>query len=67
MNGKELRSFRHFQIFTKIVYQDLSRILENWLILKLFFIHCETVKVIQNDQIEMKDELQVFSWWMEHN
>ena len=53
MNGTELRSFSHFQILTKIGYMDLSRKLENWLILKLVFIHCKTVKVSQDDQIRM--------------
>ena len=33
MNGKELRSFSNFQILTWIAYSDLSRTLENWLIL----------------------------------
>ena len=54
MNGIELRSFSHFQILTKIAYPDLSRKLENWLFLEFFFIHCKTVKVSQNDQIQMQ-------------
>ena len=54
MNGTELRSFSHFQILTKIAYPDLSRKLENWLFLEFFFIHCKTVKVSQNDQIQMQ-------------
>ena len=54
MNGTELRSFSHFQILTKIAYPDLSRKLENWLFLDFFFIHCKTVKVSQNDQIQMQ-------------
>ena len=54
MSGKELRSFSHFQILTWIAYLDLSRMLENWLLLEFFFIHCKTVKVSQNDQIRMK-------------
>ena len=53
MNGTELRSFRHFQILTKIAYPDLSRNLENLLNSKFVFIHCKAVKVSQNDQIEM--------------
>ena len=53
MNGTELRSFSHFQILTKIEYQDLTWNLENWLILKFVFIHCKTVKVSQDDQIQM--------------
>ena len=54
MNGTELRSFRHFQILTKIAYPHLSRNLENWLFLEFFFIHCNTVKLSQNDQIQMQ-------------
>ena len=50
MNGAELRNFRHFQVLTWIAYSDLSRNLENWS--ELFFIHCKTVKVSQDDQIE---------------
>ena len=53
MNGTELRSFSHFQIFTKIAYQDLSRNLENRLILKFLFIYSKTVKMSQNDQIQL--------------
>ena len=59
MNGTELRSFSHFQILTCIGYSDLSRNLENWLILTFAFIPCETVKVSQDDQIRI--------WWMEQN
>ena len=54
MNATELRSFSHFQILTKITYLDYSRKLENWLFLEFFFIHCKTVKVSQNDQIQMQ-------------
>ena len=54
MNGTEFRSFSHFQILTKIVYPDFSRILEKWLFLEFFFIHCKPVKVSQNDQIQMQ-------------
>ena len=54
MNRTELRSFSHFQILNKIAYPDLSRKLENWLILEFFLIQCETVKVSQNDQIQMQ-------------
>ena len=54
MNGTELRSFSHFQILTKIAYPYLSRKLENWLFLEFFFIHYKTVKVSQNDQIQMQ-------------
>ena len=54
MNGTELRSFSHFQILTKIAYPDLRRKLENWLFLEFFFIDCKTVKVSQNDQIQMQ-------------
>ena len=54
LNGTELGSFSHFQILTWIVYSDLSRNLENWLILKFVFIHCKTVKVSQDDEIRMQ-------------
>ena len=54
MNGTELRSLSHFQILTWIGYSDLSRNLENWLILLFAFISCETVKVSQDDQIRIK-------------
>ena len=37
MNGIELRSFNHFQIFNWIAYSDLSRNLENWLISKSLY------------------------------
>ena len=53
MNGIELGSFSHFQILTKIAYPYLSRKLENSLILEFCFIHCQTVKVSENDQIRM--------------
>ena len=49
-----IKSFSHFQILTKIAYPDLSRKLENWLFLEFFFIHSKTVKVSQNDQIQMQ-------------
>ena len=53
MIRKELRSFSHYQILTWITYPDLSRKLENWLILAFAFIQCKTVKVSQNDPIQM--------------
>ena len=53
MNGTELKSFSHFQILTKIAYSDLRRNLDNWLILKFLFINCKTLKVSQDDQIQM--------------
>ena len=53
MNGTELRSFSHFQILTWMGYSDLSRNHENWLILMFAFIPCETVKVSQDDQIQI--------------
>ena len=53
LNGKELRSFSHFQILTSIAYSDLRRNLENLLILKFVFIHNKTGKVSQDDEIAM--------------
>ena len=67
MNGTELRSFSHFQILTWIVYSDLSRNLENWLILMFAFIPCKTWKSVKMIKFEYKHDLQVFSWWMDKN
>ena len=53
MNGTKLRSCSQFQIFTWIAYSDLSRNLENWLILMFAFIPCETLKVSEDDQIRI--------------
>ena len=53
LNGTELRSFSHFLILTWIGYSDLSRNLENWLILMFAFIHCEIAKVSEDDQIRI--------------
>ena len=53
MNGTELKILIHFQILTWIAYSDLSRNLENWLILMFAFIPCETVKVSEDDQIRI--------------
>ena len=53
MNGTELRSFSHFQSLTWIAYSDLSRNLENWLILMFAFFPCETLKVSEDDQIRI--------------
>ena len=66
MNGKELRNFSDYQIFTYIAYPDLSRKLENWLIFLEFFSF--TVKLWKSVKIikfECKDDLQVVPWWME--
>ena len=53
MNGTELRSFNHYQILTWITHSDISRNVENRLILKFLFIYFKAVKVSQNDQIQM--------------
>ena len=53
INGTELRTFSQFQILTWTGYSDLRRNLENWLILMFAFIPCETVKVSQDDQIQI--------------
>ena len=53
MNGTELRSFSDFQILTWIAYSDISRNLENWLILMFAFIPYETVKVSEDYQIRI--------------
>ena len=51
MNGKELRSFSHYQILTYIPY--LSRKLQNCVTSKFVFIQSEAVKVSQENQIRM--------------
>ena len=53
MNGTELRIFRHFQILTKIGHPDISRKLKIDQFFKFVLIHCKTVKVSQNDEIQM--------------
>ena len=53
MNGKELRSFSHYQILTEIASLDHSRKLENLIILEFSFIHSKIVKVSQNEPIRM--------------
>ena len=54
MNGTELRDFSDFKILTWITYSDLSRNLENLLILMFAFIPCVTAKVSENDQIRIQ-------------
>ena len=53
MNGTELRGFSHFQVLNSITYSELSRNLDNQLIMKFVFIHCKTVKVSKNDLIRI--------------
>ena len=67
MTGQELRSFSHFDILTLIAYTELSRNLENWLILRFVFIHCKLWKSVKKIKLEYKYDLQVFSWWIEKN
>ena len=43
-----------------MAYSDISRNVENWLILKFVFIHSKTLKVSEDDQIQCKHGLQVF-------
>ena len=52
MNGKELKSFSLIQILTKVGYRKLAEIskLTNF---QVCLIHCEALKVSQNDQIQM--------------
>ena len=54
MNLTELRSFSLFHMLTKIADPNLSKKLENSLVLEFFFIHCKTVKVSQDDLIRME-------------
>ena len=67
MEGKELRSFSHFQILTKIAYPDHSRNLQ---IDKFWSVSSFTVKLWKSVKmiiLKCKDDLQVFNWWMEKN
>ena len=67
MNGTELRSLSHFQILTWIAYSDLSR---NIQIDKFKSLPTFTVKLwksVKMMKFKCKDDLQVFSWWMEKN
>ena len=67
MNGKELRSVSHHQILTWIAYLDLSRKLENWLILEFISFTVKLWKSVKMIKFECKLDVQVFSWWMEQN
>ena len=65
MNGTELRDFSHFQILTWIAYSDLSRNLQ---IDKFWCFSSFTVKLWKSVKMiifKYKDDLQVFSLWME--
>ena len=67
MEGKELRSFSHFPILTKIGYPDLSRNLQ---IDKFWSVFTSTVKLwksVKMIKFKCKDDLQVFSRWIEQN
>ena len=67
MNGTELRSFSHFQILTWIAYSDLSRNLENWLVLMFAFIPVKLWKSVKMIKFEYKHDSEAVSWWMEKN
>ena len=67
MNGTELRSFSDFQILTKITYLDLSRNLQIQYIWGLFSFNVKLWKSVKMIKFKCKDDLQVFSWWMEKN
>ena len=67
MNGKELRSFSHFQILSWIAYSDVSRNLENWLIWSFSPLNGKLRKSVKMMKLECKHDLKVFSWWMEQN
>ena len=62
MNGKELRSFSHYQILTEIPYLDISRKLENEsLILEFSSFTVKLRKSVKMIKFESKLDLQVFS------
>ena len=67
MNGTELRTFSHFQILTKIAYLTLSEIfkLTNFEVCLHSMESCESQS--KWSKFKYKDDLQVFSWWMEQN
>ena len=67
MNCTELRSFSHFQILTWIGYSDLSRNLENWLMLMFPSFPVKLWKSVKMIEFEYRHDLQVFSWWMVQN
>ena len=67
MNGTELRSFSHFQILTSIAYSDLSRNLENWLILMFPSFHVKLWKSVKMIKFEYKHDSEAVSWWMVQN
>ena len=48
------RGIFHSRLQCNFQKLKLIRKLENWLFLEIFFIHCKTVKVSQNDQIQMQ-------------
>ena len=62
MNGKELRSFSHYQILTELPYLDISRKLENEsLILEFSSFTVKLRKSVKMIKFESKLDLQVFS------
>ena len=67
MNGTELRSFSHFQILTWIAYSDLSRNLENWLILMFPSLNVKLWKSVKMIKFEYKHDSEAVSWWMDKN
>ena len=67
MNGKELRSFSHYQILNKIAYPDLSRNLQIYEFWSLISFTVKLWKAVKMIKFECKPDLQVFSWWMEQN
>ena len=61
MNGKELRTFSHFQILTKIAYPDLSRNLQIDKFRSLFSFTVKLRTSVKMIKFKCKDDLQVFS------
>ena len=49
-----IKKLYFFQIITKITYRDLSRNLENSLILNFDFIHCKTVFCLMSNGTELR-------------
>ena len=64
---EKLNSFSHFKILTKIGYPDLSRNLQIDSFWSLSSLTVKLWKSVKMMKFKCKDDLQVFSWWMEKN
>ena len=67
MNGKELRSFSHWQILKKLHTQTLAEILKIEKFWSFSSLTAKLWKSVEMTKFEWKHDLQVFSWWIEQN